>query len=119
MQMIRLSKYTRVAVITTLILMFALQRWRFQSLFDRNVALMIFTGLCAVWMLKYGFEGVADMKQIKGKPNNHQKAAYYISVGQILSGILVLLYFVFFFLFQSSWRIFTYAESLGLPVTPR
>jgi hypothetical protein len=101
--MIRLSKYPRTVVFVTLLLMFALQRWRFQSQHAKNMALLPFWGFFAVVLLKYGLEGVAERKKIKGTLTNQQKAVYYISVGQVIGGIEALLGLLYFLFFKVSW----------------
>ena len=95
--MIRVYKYSRVAVLVIVTLLFTLQRWRSPSSCTRNVAYMFFIGLCAVWMLLYGLEGVADRKKIKGKLTDRQRTVYYIAVGQLIGGIMGLLFLVYSF----------------------
>jgi hypothetical protein len=119
MKMIRVSQYWQIALITGIAVLVVLKRYRFENLLVRDLANMILIAVCAAWMLKYGFEGIIDARRVKGRLSNRQRADYYISVGQFIGGIIAALFVVFFLLFQSYWRVFSWAESWGLGVTPR
>ncbi len=117
--MIRVNKYPRVLVLTTLFLLFALDKWPFPSSNARNMTYMLFAGLFVVVLLKIGLEGLSERKQIIGKLTNQQITLYRIALGQLTAGIIGVLYFVFYSLFLSSWRIFTCMDHSWFAVTPR
>ena len=94
--MIRLSKYPKTVVFVILTLLFVLQRWRFPNLHVKNLVLLPFLCLFVFLMLKLGLEGVADRKKIMGKLNNQQIALYRIAVGQLIGGIMGLLFLLYF-----------------------